>query len=109
MENIFLCEISYRCVPDCGDLCGSHGLCVAKGFCQCYSNYEKHVNGSCIPLCINKCINSDCTRPDICTCHPGYIQNTNKSNECNPVCSNPCHFGECIAPDICKCNDGKFI
>lgn len=95
--------LNSRCIPQCDDCI--HGTCVGANKCQCYSGYEKHSNGTCIPRCDKGCINGDCTGPDTCTCHDGYIKGSN-DNECVPHCEINCFNGYCSEPNACKCLKG---
>lgn len=94
-----------RCIPDC-DNC-RYGTCVGANVCQCYSGYEKHSNGTCIPRCDEGCRNGDCTGRNACTCHEGYTIGSN-DHECVPHCENSCTNGYCSEPNTCKCLKGIF-
>lgn len=71
--------------------------------CICDTGYSWN-GDKCIPICPKGCRNGECTKPDVCTCNPGY--ETSTVSECKPVCEKRCISGQCTAPNVCTCAKG---
>ncbi len=78
---------------------GQHRL-VPKYFCC--SGYTRW-NKKCLPKCDQQCLNSQCTKPNECTCLKGYKPLS--QFKCEPECTN-CTSGYCTAPEKCSCYRG---
>lgn len=72
----------------------------------CCSGYtlQPHTAHHCIPVCANGCEHGNCTAPNICECHRGYVKDL--VGECVPTCPLGCAHGVCTSSGLCSCNAG---
>lgn len=65
---------------------------------------KPHTAFHCEPVCDDGCVNGNCTAPNVCVCHPGYIRDLD--NNCIPTCPKGCLNGVCTLQGKCSCTAG---
>uniref|UniRef100_A0A2M4AJI3 Putative teneurin-1 n=2 Tax=Anopheles triannulatus TaxID=58253 RepID=A0A2M4AJI3_9DIPT len=80
-----------------------NGKKVATIKIPCCKGYIRLKTRQCQPICSQPCENSDCTAPNVCTCHAGYKKLSNY--RCIPHCDG-CDNGVCTKPGYCQCLSG---
>ncbi|KAG7307983.1 hypothetical protein JYU34_006609 [Plutella xylostella] len=93
------------CKPKCASC--NNGQCVGPDECTCNKGFTL-IDGTCTPVCEDKCINGICSAPGVCSCLPGYSKNETNDNECYRPCKS-CEMGTCTTGGVCICNTGFFF